>query len=152
MLLVLLISAWMLWSGQLKPQLLMLGAFSCMLAGYITHRMHYLDNDVFELRYGMRLFGYWVWLAREVVRSSMEVARVIIDPRLPISPQVVNIKASVDHPVDQTILGNSITLTPGTLALDVHANVIKVHCLTRAGAEELLAGEMNRRVAALRQD
>jgi len=152
LLLGLLISAWMLWSGQLKLQLLMLGAFSCILVSYITHRMRYFDNDVFERRFGMRLLGYWLWLAREVVRSSIEVARVIMDPRLPISPQIVDITASVDHPVDQTILGNSITLTPGTLALDLRGGVIRVHCLTRAGAEELFAGEMNRRVAALRLD
>ena len=152
LLLALLISAWVLWSGQFKPLLLVLGAFSCILAGYITHRMRYFDNDVFELHFGMRLFGYWAWLAREVGRSSIEVARVVMDPRLPISPHIVDIKASVDHPVDLAILGNSITLTPGTLALDVHDGIIKVHCLTRIGAEELLAGEMSRRVAALRQD
>jgi len=54
------------------------------------------------------------------------------------------------HPVDQAILANSITLTPGTLALDVHDGEIIVHALTRAGADELERGEMDRRVAALR--
>jgi multicomponent Na+:H+ antiporter subunit E len=47
-------------------------------------------------------------------------------------------------------LANSITLTPGTLALDLHNGTIKVHTLTEAGAQELLSGEMNRRVDALR--
>ena len=75
---------------------------------------------------------------------------MVIDPRLPISPQVVKIKASSVHPVDLTILANSITLTPGTLALDVHNGEITVHTLTKAGAEDLVMGEMDRRVAALR--
>ena len=80
------------------------------------------------------------------------MARVVLDPRLPISPQTIEIKASATHPVDQAILGNSITLTPGTLALDVHRGRIQVHCLTQAGADDLMSGEMDRRVAALRQD
>jgi len=152
LLLALLIAAWVLWSGQFKPLLLALGLFSCLLTTYLTRRMGYFDNDVFALRFGVRLFGYWAWLAREVWRSSIEVARVVVNPRLPISPQIVEINATASHPVDQAILGNSITLTPGTLALDVHRGKIQVHCLTQAGADHLKTGEMDRRVAALRQD
>jgi multicomponent Na+:H+ antiporter subunit E len=150
-LLVLLIAAWVLWSGQFQPLLLVLGAFSCLLTAYLTQRMGYFDNEVFALRFGVRLFSYWAWLAKEVVRSSIEVARVVVNPRLPISPQIVEIQATASHPVDQAILGNSITLTPGTLALDVHRGRIQVHCLTQAGADDLKSGEMDRRVAALRQ-
>jgi len=63
-----------------------------LLVGYLTQRMGYFDDEVFALRYGLRLFSYWVWLAKEVVRSGIGVARVVLDPRLPISPQVVEIK------------------------------------------------------------
>ena len=152
LLLALLMTAWLLWSGQFKPLQLALGSFSCLLVGYLTQRMGYFDDEVFALRFGLRLYSYWVWLAKKIVLSSIEVARVVLDPRLPISPQVVEIKASADHPVDLAILGNSITLTPGTLALDVHLGVIKVHSLTQAGADDLVSGEMERRVAALRKN
>lgn len=152
LLLALLITAWLLWSGLFKPLLLALGAFSCLLVGYLTQRMGYFDNEVFALRFGLRLFSYLAWLAKEVMRSGIEVARVVLDPRLPISPRVVEIKASADHPVDLVIFGNSITLTPGTLTLDVHRGVIKVHSLTQAGADDLLSGEMDRRVASLRKN
>ena len=113
--------------------------------------MGYFENELFALRFGAKLFSYWAWLAREVWRSSIEVARVVVNPSLPISPQIVEIQATANHPVDQAILGNSITLTPGTLALDVHRGKIQVHCLTQAGADDLVSGEMDRRVAALRQ-
>lgn len=150
--LALLIAAWLLWSGLFKPLLLGLGVFSCLLAVYLARRMGYFDNEVFALRFGPSLFGYWAWLGREIVRSSLQVARIILTPRLPISPQVFEIRATATHPVDQTMLANSITLTPGTLALDVHDGVILVHSLTKSGADELVAGEMNRRVAALREE
>jgi multicomponent Na+:H+ antiporter subunit E len=114
--------------------------------------MGYLENRIFSLRYSFRLFGYWAWMLREVIRSSLEVSRIVLDPRLPISPRVLKIKSTSKHPVDQVILANSITLTPGTLALDLHEGVIKVHTLTEAGARELMSGEMDRRVARLQAD
>ena len=151
-LLALLVAAWLLWSGMFKPLLLGLGLLSCLLTIYVTHRMGYFETDMFALRFGRRLLGYWLWLAKEVVKSSIDVARIVINPKLPISPQVVKIKASSMHPVDQAILANSITLTPGTLALDVYKGEITVHALTRAGADELLKGDMDRRVARLQSD
>ncbi|MGB5721247.1 MAG: Na+/H+ antiporter subunit E [Woeseiaceae bacterium] len=151
-LLIPLVAAWLLWSGIYKPHLLGLGVFSCLLTIYIKHRMDYFATDLFELRFGRRLLGYWLWLVKEVVKSSLDVARIVLSPSLPISPQVVKIKASCARPVDQAILANSITLTPGTLALDVYKGEIIVHALTKAGADELKRGEMDRRVAALREE
>ena len=81
----------------------------------------------------------------------MPSPRIILTPSLPISPQVVTIKASCKNPVDQATLANSITLTPGTLALDVYKGEITVHALTEAGADELRKGEMDRRIRALRE-
>ena len=143
-------AAWLLWSGLFKPLLLGLGLFSCVLTLYLSKRMGYFDSELFALRFSFRLMKFWIWLIKEIVSSSLEVARVVLDPDLPISPSVVTLKATATHPVDQVILGNSITLTPGTLALDLHKGVIQVHCLTRDGAQNVLDGEMDRRVAALR--
>ena len=151
-LLIPLVAAWLLWSGIYKPLLLGLGLLSCLLTIYVKHRMEYFETEVFALRLGRRLLSYWLWLAKEVVKSSLDVARIVVSPSLPISPQVVTIKASCENPVDQAILANSITLTPGTLALDVYKGQITVHALTIAGADELKQGEMERRVAALRTD
>lgn len=147
-----LVAAWLLWSGIYKPLLLGLGILSCALTIFIKHRMDYFETELYAMRFGRRLFGYWLWLAKEVVKSSLDVARIVLSPSLPISPKVVKIKAGCEHPVDQAILANSITLTPGTLALDVYDGEITVHALTRAGADELRRGEMDRRVASLRDN
>ena len=147
---MLLSSAWLLWSGLFKPLLLGLGAFSCLLVAYLTQRMGYTDYEQFKVNFNLRFFGYWAWLSKEVVRSSLEVARVVLHPGLPISPRIVEIEATARHPVDQVTLGNSITLTPGTIALDVRDGVLQVHTLTQEGADELMSGEMDRRIAALR--
>jgi multicomponent Na+:H+ antiporter subunit E len=148
-LLVTLAAAWILWSGFFKPLLLGLGIFSCFLTYVVVKRMGYFNDQFFALHFSFRLFGFWLWLGREVIRSSIDVARIVLSPTLPISPRVIEIKVTAQHPVDQVILANSITLTPGTLALDLHNGVIKVHALTEAGATDLLSGEMDKRVAQL---
>jgi multicomponent Na+:H+ antiporter subunit E len=149
---VLLAIAWLLWSGFFTPLLLALGAFSCGLVVYLSYRMHLFDTDVFALRLSLRLFRFWSWLAGEIIRSSLEVARLVLSPKLPISPTVVEFSTRCTHPVDRAILGNSITLTPGTLTLNIEGDKILVHSLTRQGAEDIRAGEMDQRVAALRSD
>ncbi len=145
-----LIAGWLLWSGLYKPLLLFLGAFSCLLCFWLVRRIDYFDERTYPLRFSFGLLGYWFWLGRQIVSSSLDVTRIVLHPRLPISPRVVDIKSSSGQPFHHVTLGNSITLTPGTLSLDVYKGVIKVHALTEAGAEELLSGEMDRRVSALR--
>ena len=98
---VLLIAAWVLWSGMFKPLLLGLGAFSCAVAALIAVRMGYFDTRVFALRFNGRLFGFWAWLIKEVAKSSLEVARVVLSRDLKVSTRVVEVNASKLSPVDQ---------------------------------------------------
>ncbi len=147
----LLVTAWLLWSGIYTPLLLGLGAFSCVLSLYLAHRIGFFD-DLFSLHVMPSLPRYWGWLMMEIIRSSFDVARIILHRRLPISPTVVEIEAAANGPVGQVMLGNSISLSPGTVTLDVHDGRLLVHCLTREGADALLSGEFDRRAAELTQD
>ena len=150
-LLSLLITAWLLWSGLYTPLLLGLGALSCILSLYLAYRIGFFE-EVFSLQVIPRLPRYWGWLLLEIVKSSLEVTLIILQRKPPISPTVVEFEAAPPGPVGQAILGNSITLTPGTLTLDVHNGRLRVHCLTQKGADALLSGEFNRRAGALTKD
>ena len=66
-------------------------------------------------------------------------------------PQLRRDVVRTDHPVDLAILGNSITLTPGTLTLQIRDGHFTVHALTESGADDLMSGEMDRRVSELRR-
>jgi multicomponent Na+:H+ antiporter subunit E len=144
-------AVWLLWSGLYKPLLLVLGAFSCALVIYICLRMRLFDYGVLSLKLAWRLLGFWGWLAKEIVKSSLQVTRAVLSPALPISPTVAEIDALSRHPVDLATLGNGITLTPGTLTLRIRDGRLMVHALTREGAEDVIDGEMNRRVGGLRE-
>lgn len=148
LLLLVLAVSWVLWSGLYKPLVLGLGAFSCVLSAYMAHRMGFFRHQALVALLP-RLPAYWWWLLREIVASSVEVATVILKPSLPITPTVVELEAQAETPVGLVILGNSITLSPGTATLDLHEGKLLVHCLTRESARALREGEANRRVAQL---
>ncbi len=140
--------AWLLWSGLYKPILLGLGAFSCVLTAYLAYRMGFFRHQALWTLLP-RLPAYWWWLLREIFVSSFDVAKLILSPSLPISPTVVELQAETQSEVGQVILGNSITLSPGTVTLDLYEGKLLVHCLTRQGARALQSGEATRRAAQL---
>ncbi|MDU0353016.1 Na+/H+ antiporter subunit E [Paraglaciecola aquimarina] len=111
LLLLVLAVSWLLWSGLYKPLLIGLGAFSCLLSTYLAHRMGFFRHHKALLRLMPRLPGYWLWLLREIIVSSIDVAKLILKPSMPISPTVVEIDAATKTDVGQVILGNSITLS-----------------------------------------
>ncbi len=149
LLLLVLAATWLLWSGLFQPLLLTFGAASCLLTLYLAHRMGVFRQEVFLLHLLRKLPGYWLWLGAELVKSNLHVARIVLTPTLPISPTVVEFQSLAHGPVGHALLANSITLTPGTVTIDENEGRLKVHCLTRESARDLLAGEMNRRVAAI---
>lgn len=145
---LILAAAWLLWSGLYKPLLLGLGALSVTLSLWLANRIGTFDEPS-PFATVIHLPRLWGWLFVEIVKSSIDVARIILDPKLPISPTVVEFKTSCKGPIGQAILGNSITLSPGTVTLDVHEDRVKVHCLTVHGASDIEGGELDRRVSAV---
>ena len=144
---VLLVS-WVLWSGIYKPLLLWLGLFSCLLSVWLAQRMGFFRHPM-SLRSLLRLPAHWWWLLGEIIRSSVEVARVVLSPSLPISPTVVELTTTEATDAGKVILGNSITLSPGTVTIDVHQDRLLVHCLTQRSALQLQDPEVQRRIARL---
>jgi multicomponent Na+:H+ antiporter subunit E len=149
---VVLAIVWLLWSGLFKPLLIGLGALSCVLTIWVLRRMGAFSDENFTFQFGPRLVGFWAWLAKEIVLSSLQVARITLSPSIRVSPRVVALDVADLKEVDQVLLGNAITLTPGTLTLDVHNDRMLVHALTEEGARNLEAGEMQRRVGALQDN
>ena len=148
---LLLAVTWLVWSGLFKTLLLFLGFVSSVICLWLALRMRLFDDYLFSLPAGNGMLGYWMWLAREVMKSSLSVAKIVLSPSLPISPRVARIRAGSEHPYDQVLFANSITLTPGTLSMDLDKGYVTVHSLTEAGMRDLLSGEMNRRITALRR-
>lgn len=143
---LILAALWLLLSGYFKPLLLGFGAASVVGTVLVVRRMGVLDEEAVPLHLLGRAFVYWPWLIWEIVKANIDVARIIVHPRLPISPTLVRVKASQKTELGRVTYANSITLTPGTVSVDTQDSMITVHALTRAGADSLQEGEMDRRV------
>ena len=140
---------WLLLSGYFVPWLLGLGAVSILLVVAIALRMDVVDHEGQPLHLTLRFTLYWTWLAREIVKANIDVVRCIWSPVSAISPTQIHLTATQRTAVGKVIYANSITLTPGTVAMRLEGDQIEVHALTRAAAASLQDGEMDRRVREL---
>ena len=145
----LLFGVWLLWSGHTEPLLLTFGLLSCALTSFLTARMYRRSEVTPTYSLGLRPLAYLPWLTWEIVKSNIAVAKVVLSPKMAIQPRIIRVPASQRTEVGQAIFANSITLTPGTITLDLRQGEALVHALNDEAADGLLGGEMNRRVTAL---
>ena len=145
-LLFILSGTWLLLSGHTNPLLLSLGLLSVAAVVACASRLEILDDESVPVHLLPGLIRYVPWLIGQVIRSNLDVARRIVSPELPIHPSVVKVDATHHTEVGRVTYANSITLTPGTISLDVSAETIEVHALTEDAANDLMSGEMARRV------
>ncbi len=141
--------AWLLWSGIYKPMILGLGILSIGITLLLAIRMNFFVHTEGLPKLMLRLPGYWVWLLKEILVSSFDVARIVLSPRLPISPTVITLTSDSAEELPQVILGNSITLSPGTITIDIDESEVLVHCLTEQGANDLKHGDLMQRIRRL---
>jgi multicomponent Na+:H+ antiporter subunit E len=145
--LLFLFAFWLLLSGHYVPFLVAAGFVCALLVVLFARRMDLVDHEGHPVHLAPRaLVTYWPWLVKEIAKSAWSVSKIILDPRLPISPTLIRVKATQKTEVGRTTFANSITLTPGTISLEVGRDEILVHALTRDGARDLAGGEMDRRV------
>ena len=149
---VTLFGVWLLWSGRYtieRTLVLVLGIVSCLAVVAIVRRMGIVDSEGHPIHLAGRAILYVPWLLLAILRSNVDVALRILNPRLPVSPTLIRARATQKTALGKVIYANSITLTPGTVSVDVENDLVLVHALSRESAGELAEGEMDRRVTAV---
>lgn len=124
---------WLLLSGHYTPLLLTLGAISCILVVYVAHRMDVVDEEGLPFHIGLRFMLYLPWLIWAAFRSNVAMARIVLDPRLPIDPKLGRYHLPFRTELGRVIFANSVTLTPGTVTTAVGEDYIEVHVLSGTG-------------------
>jgi multicomponent Na+:H+ antiporter subunit E len=145
---VVLLIIWLLWSGHFTPLLITFGIVSTLFVVLVARRMNIADEESAPLL-GLRPFAYLPWLIKEITLANIDVAKRVLHPRLPIRPQIIRVKSTQKGDLGRVIYANSITLTPGTVSIDIQGDEIVVHALSTAAADQDSAGEMDRRVTVL---
>jgi multicomponent Na+:H+ antiporter subunit E len=142
-------AVWIGWSGHFEPLTLAFGAASVGLVVLVCVRMGIVDRDGNLLRLLPRMLIYTPRLLRRIVRSNIEVASIILSPTLPLTPRLRRVVTTQVTPLAQTVYANSVTLTPGSLTVEVEDGAIIVHTLTEENARAFDKGTMNRFVTRL---
>ena len=140
---------WLLNSGHYTALMLSLGVISISLVLYIAHRMDVIDHESQPLHLTLQLPGYYAWLIKEIILSNLLVVKHIWLGNKTISPAMMSIKASQKTDTGKVIYANSITLTPGTVTVNLDGDQFMVHALLRESIDDLQAGDMDRRVTQL---
>jgi multicomponent Na+:H+ antiporter subunit E len=142
---------WVALSGKFELTYLFFGLASAALVTFVTHDLLEFEETrqkkkgwslVSLARAGWKLFSYFVWLVYSIVQSNLQVAYLVLHPKLPIKPGLLRFRTRLQSQVGQIILANSITLTPGTITADLHEGVYLVHTLVPEAAGSLLEAKM----------
>jgi multicomponent Na+:H+ antiporter subunit E len=137
---------WLALSGHYTGFLVTIGAASAVLCAYLAIKLRLVDQT-FAFHLLPRALLYWPWLVWEILKSAWSVSWTILNPRLPISPTMLRVKAGQKTQVGIATYANSITLTPGTLTVGVDGNDLLIHALNASGADDLETGRMDAQVS-----
>ncbi len=146
---LILVSVWLLGSGVYTTQMITLGLLSCLAVTLLCVRLKVVDSEAQPVQLGLRPLAYLPWLFREIALANWDLARRLLSPTMAIRPQLIRVRASQKSDVAQVLYANSITLTPGTVTLELEEGELLVHALTDEAADQLRGGEMDRRVRAV---
>ena len=139
---------WMLLSGKFDAFHLTLGAICSIIVAYLFHDLLFANVRVGDMRVvASRFVAYIPWLIEQILLANIHVVSLVLRRRMPIDPQIVTFKTKLETDISHVTLANSITLTPGTITMDIKDGVFYVHALSQKVADELNAGEMEDRVA-----
>lgn len=147
-LLIALVVFWFALSGETSPLFLFLGAVSVLLALWLAARLRIIDRDASPYHRAPNMLVYGGWLMVEIVKANIAVIRKIIGPSHAIDPVVVNVTTTASTDLGKAMFANSITLTPGTVTVDVDGDKLVVHALVRETSPASSFADMDRKAAA----
>ncbi len=148
---VLLSGIWLANSGHYTELIMSFGLISVLFVVWLSHRMDVVDHESQPIHLTSKLPKYYLWLLVKIVQGNIEVVKRIWSPTLDISPCVGRFPLPQGSDMAKVIYTNSITLTPGTISIDIESDEVVVHALTKEALEEVKKGVMARQVNALEQ-
>lgn len=155
-LLVILLIGWFVLSGIFERKFIIYGFLTCTVISWVCYQSFYMKGIHSDVYYFLihvnpfRFAVYFLWLMKEIVKSSLSVTINVWKGGASLHPQIVWFQADYDNPAARALLANSITLTPGTVTVDIlDDGTYSVHALTEGAKEGLLDGTMQHKVAKL---
>ena len=140
---------WLSLSGYFNFLQVSFGIVSTFFVVWLTIHLKLLTTDGVRLQILRGYPLYLLWLTWEIIVSNILLAKIILAPKMVLHRQIIHTKANQSSDLAKAIYANSITLTPGTLTVDVDPDGFTVHSMAKTFADDICSDKMNARVAKL---
>ncbi|MBN1192885.1 MAG: Na+/H+ antiporter subunit E [Coriobacteriia bacterium] len=139
---------WLAIIGSIKPFDLLLGLiFSAAIAYWADRALWAGEPEPLSGWAWLRFPRYFVWLLKEIVVAALYVAEWVLNPRLTIEPKLHTHRVHFERDTARVAFANSITLTPGTITIDVSEDTYVIHCLHQSFSDSISSGDLEHRVS-----
>ncbi|HSR04478.1 MAG TPA: Na+/H+ antiporter subunit E [Proteiniclasticum sp.] len=149
----LLLFFWSIIDGKITVESILLGSSASILIIYLNKDILFTSSDggPVTLRFLWHFTTLIAILIVEIVKSNINVAKIVLNPKMPIEPSFVRVPVRFKKDFNKVLYGNVVTLTPGTLTVDIVDDEYIIHALTKEAAEGLLGSELENHVLRLEE-
>jgi len=135
---ILMAAIWLMMAGTLDTAELFTGLLVSMLIVFLAApRFAFLDDIKFTRDMPLYLIKFVFVFVRALIEANIDMARRILSPSLPIYPAVVEVHTELRSSLGKLLLANCITLTPGTLTIDVVNDTLRIHWIDARDAMDI---------------
>lgn len=153
---VVLFAFWMALSGRTETKFVVYGIITAVVTTWVTYPLLLVPNKDGSKKYFVfgfslpKMIMYFFWLMWQLVLANIDVLLATTAQELAVDPKIVRFRFKADNPMASVVLANSITLTPGTVTVNVTDDgLYEIHALTVGAAAGVLDGGMQKKVADL---
>jgi multicomponent Na+:H+ antiporter subunit E len=143
---IIMFTFWILLSWTFDILHITAGLIGSFLVAYVSHDLLIKEGIHLTIKRITLIIRYLMYLVYSIVVANLDVAYRVLHPKMPIDPKIIRFKSKLRTDVGKTSLANSITLTPGTITIDVKDENFYVHALSSKAAEDFLKGSMRERL------
>jgi multicomponent Na+:H+ antiporter subunit E len=97
----------------------------------------------------LRIVWYFLWLVGRILQSGFHLSVLILHPALPIDPKLIRYPTKLREDTGLVLLGNSITLTPGTITVEINSQDLLVHAMDEKSARDVTSLRLEQQIAGL---
>lgn len=133
---------WLLLSGHFEALMLALGLASVLLTVFLSLRMNIVDHESYPIHLTFKVLRFFIFLWREIILANIDVVIRILKPGKSISPRLATVPLPQKTDLGRVIYANAITLTPGTVSVQLDKNTIAVHALAQETIDDLQTGRI----------
>ena len=122
---------WVLLNGNLAPDTLVIGAVTALVITlFFSNGLSVISEFRFTPGAIVATVQYVFYFLKELIKANVHVARIVLSPALPVKPGIVKVRTTLKSRMGRLLLANSITLTPGTMTVDIQGEWLFIHWIS----------------------